>query len=217
MTPIPDSLLAAPDLPRLVEELQRTVAEEAAARARFRDTITPSQKAEFIGGETIMHSPARARHTSVVKRLLKLLDTYVALHDLGWVGVEKSLIALTRNDYEPDVCFFGVEKAAQITPDTLTFPAPDLAVEVLSPSTEARDRGIKFEDYALHEVGEYWLVDPIAEDVEQYVRGADGAYVLRMKSVSGELVSAAVEGFAVPVRALFDEAANLAALRALLA
>ncbi len=44
------------------------------------------------------------------------------------------------------------------------FPAPDLIVEVLSESTEANDRGIKFEDYAAHGVVEYWIVDPMAGD-----------------------------------------------------
>jgi Uma2 family endonuclease len=67
-------------------------------------------------------------------------------------------------------------------------------------------------------VAEYWIVDPDAETVEQYVLGdGEEEYTLRMKSATGELASVAVEGFAVPVRALFDDAANVAALRALLA
>ena len=180
-----------------------------------------------------MHSPARARHVQATLRLAKLLDTYVTLHGLGFVGAEKAMVGLTRNDYEPDVCFFGAEKAAQIEPETVEFPAPDLVAEVLSPKTEHRDRGVKFEDYAAHDVAEYWIVDPAAEVVEQYVLGASGdepsgdepsgdgargpAYALRMKSATGTLASHAAEGSAVPVRALFDDAANLDALRTVLA
>ena len=43
----------------------------------------------------------------------------------------------------------------------MLFPAPDFAVEVLSPSTQKNNRGIKFDDYALHNVSEYWIIDPI--------------------------------------------------------
>ena len=57
-------LLDSPALPNLVERLQRTLDEEAERRAAFRDALTPDQKAEFINGETIVHSPALARHTA---------------------------------------------------------------------------------------------------------------------------------------------------------
>src|SRR5690606_7166882 len=161
----------------------------------------------------------KKRHQDASGRLLKLLSTYVQLHGLGWVGFEKVMLSLTRNDYEPDVCFFAAERAAAFTPDQMHFPAPDFVAEVLSPSTAHNDRGVKHEDYAAHGVTEYWLLDPEAETVEQYVlegEPPEAAYALRMKSASGEVVSVAVEGFVVPVRALFNDAANLEALRTLL-
>jgi Uma2 family endonuclease len=72
------------------------------------------------------------------------------------------------------------------------------------------------EDYAAHGVREYWIIDPDAELVEQYLLEGD-AYVLRLKMNSGVLTSQVVEGFATPVRAIFDERENLAVLRKLLA
>ena len=115
------------------------------------------------------------------------------------------LIVLTRNDYEPDICFFRAEKAANFTPDQSKFPAPDLAVEVLSESTATVDRGIKFEDYAAHGVGEYWIVDPVAETIEQYLL-QEGVYRLAVKVKTGTIASAVVTGFEIPVRAVFDGA-----------
>ena len=106
------------------------------------------------------------------------------------------------------LCFFRKEKAEIFTPDQMMFPAPDFIAEILSPSTEGRDRGVKFEDFAAHGVGEYWLLDPEAEVGEQYVL-EDDRYVLRMKSGSGEIESAMIDGFLIPVRALFDGEANL--------
>ena len=131
------------------------------------------------------------------------------------MGHEKLLIALTRNDYEPDICFFTQEKAAAFAPDQMKFPAPDLVVEVLSDSTEAIDRGAKFEDYALHGVAEYWLVDPEQESVEQYLLG-DEAYELAVKVKSGTIQSTVVSGFEIPVQAIFDAAEQFTALQALL-
>ncbi len=209
------ALFDSPALPRHLRALQDALDEEATRRKQFLDDLSPSDKAEFINGDVIVHSPALHRHNAVTARLVALLQPYATLHDLGKVVFEKALVSLTRNDYEPDVCFFGREKTAEITGDTLRYPAPDLVAEVLSPSTEATDRGVKLEDYAAHGVAEYWLLDPEAETVEVYVLEGEG-YRLRLKSDHGTLASAAIAGFAVPVRAAFDDAANLAALRALL-
>ena len=213
MTDLIASLLDSPVLPRIVARLQHVLAEEAERRAQFYSDLHPDVSAEFINGEVVTQGPWRERHIRCVGMMLTILSTYVQVHKLGRVTAE-SLTAFTRNDYEPDLCFFGRDKAARITPDTLIFPVPDLAVEVLSESTERRDRGVKFEDYAAHGVAEYWIVDPVAETVEQYVLSGE-TYALRMKSANGRLAAVAVEDFEVDVRALFDTHANLAALRAI--
>lgn len=117
-----------------------------------------------------------------------------------------------RNDYEPDVMFFGIAKLGLITPDTLKFPIPDLIVEVLSPSTEARDRGVKFTDYALHGVREYWIIDPVDETVELHQLEGD-TYPPAPAQNDGLLSSQVIAGFEIPVRAIFDETANAEAMR----
>lgn len=126
--------------------------EEQSRRQRFYEEMTEEQKLEFIQGEVIVHSPARKNHLDATGNIYTLLNLFVKQHRLGSVFSEKALIQLTRNDFEPDVCFFKQKKAKQFQEDQLFFPAPDLVVEVLSKSTKKRDRGIKFEDYQLHEV-----------------------------------------------------------------
>lgn len=112
--------------------------------------------------------------------------------------------------------FFAPEKAALIGPDTRKFPIPDFICEVLSDSNEHRDRGVKFADFAVHGVGEYWIVDADREVIEQYLP-REGRYELAMKSGSGEVASSVIAGFCIPTRALFDDAENLRVLRTLLA
>jgi hypothetical protein len=109
---------------------------------------------------------------------------------------------------------FGPEKVASLTPDSMKFPVPDLAVEVLSSSTEDRDRGVKFEDFAINGVGEYWIIDAVTQTVEQYVL-VDAEYELRVKSSSGRLCSFMIAGLEFEIEAMFDEQKSLSALRKL--
>ena len=222
MEPAVEHLLASPALPKHIERLNRAFEEEQRARRDFYEWLTPERKAEFINGDVIVHSPSRKHHINATGGLYRLLRTYVEIHNLGFVAQEKALVSLTRNDYEPDVCFFGQEKARQLEDRQLHFPAPDFIAEVLSDSTAKRDRGIKMEDYAAHGVAEYWLIDPDVRTLEQYVlpAGAGTAtaepYTLQMKSATGDVRSVAIKGFEIPVPALFDDAENLRVLKALL-
>jgi Uma2 family endonuclease len=211
-----EPLLHSPCLREIVDALQARVQEESARRHAFYEELRDDQKAEFIEGQMILHSPARNKHLIVRQNLETLLRTYVGVHRLGEVRGEKCLCVFPRNDYEPDVVFFGPQRAAGLTGETMKFPIPDFAAEVLSESTAARDRGVKFEDYEAHGVAEYWILDPDAEVVEQYLRRGDRFY-LALKSGSGEITSPTVAGFRIPIRAMFDPAENLAALRQLIA
>ncbi len=208
-------LIRSPEMPLYVQQLQLMLQKEQERRERFYEEMSDGQKVEFINGEVIVHTPVQLRHNVVSQNLLVLLSAYVRKHHLGFVGYEKILITLTRNDYEPDICYFEQAKAQAFTPDQMKFPAPDFVVEVLSPATEAIDRGIKFQDYAAHGVTEYWIVDSHQECIEQYaLKGKE--YELLVKARTGTIQSVAVNGFDVPVRAIFDETEQFAALQRIL-
>jgi Uma2 family endonuclease len=211
LTPI----LNSPRLPDIVAALTDHLRAESEMRHCFREEMSEGQKVEFIEGSVVLHSPALNRHMAAQFKLAKLMDTHADRHELGLVRYEKCLCVFPRNDYEPDVSFFGREKAAGVGPETMLFPIPDLVVEVLSDSTAHRDRGVKFEDYEAHGVAEYWIVDAETETIEQYV-GNNGHFELVLKSGSGEIASRAIAGFRIPIRAVFDVAENLKALRNLL-
>ena len=211
MDTVLEILLESPKLNLFYAQLHRIVDEEQARREQFYATLREDEKSEFINGEVIVQSPVKLRHNLASHNLSMLLSAYVRRHGLGLVGHEKILVALTRNDYEPDVCYFATEKACTFQPDQMIFPAPDFVAEVLTSSTATVDRGVKFEDYAAHGVGEYWIIDPDSERVEQYLLEGD-AYQLAFKADNGVIASRAVAGFAVSVRALFDAGENLVVL-----
>ncbi|MGD1890678.1 MAG: Uma2 family endonuclease [Cyclobacteriaceae bacterium] len=207
-----EQILAEPQANLLMQQVQAALAEEQQRRERFYEEMTETQKIEFINGQIFMHSPVKKRHNKAGGLLYKLMDTYVDLHDLGFVGIEKILITLTRNDYEPDICYFSKEQAQYFTEDQMKFPAPNWVVEVLSESTKANDRGIKFKDYEAHGISEYWIIDPEKEVVEQYVL-QDSTYELLLKTREGTISSHPLSGFSIPVRAIFDRTENLQALK----
>ncbi|MBE7531248.1 MAG: Uma2 family endonuclease [Chloroflexi bacterium] len=202
LTPL-EPILKSPKLPLYARALQSYLDEEHYKRESFYDWLTEDIKAEFINGEVVVQTPAKKQHTDAVVNLTSLLRTFVDEHDLGFLGSETVLVALTRNDYLPDVAFYGVEKSKNLSPQQVKYPAPDFVAEVLSPGTEHVDRGIKFEDYAAHGVGEYWILDPEKQTVEQYVL-RQGGYELLFKIQEGSLTSTAVTGFTIPVVAIFD-------------
>jgi Uma2 family endonuclease len=106
--------------------------------------------------------------------LATALNTFVREHDLGEVYHAPFDVLFAEGDYvEPDLVF--VRKARlELLSDRGVEGAPDLIVEITSPSTAGRDRGIKLDRYRLFGVPEYWVVDPAARSLEVYDLQAGG-------------------------------------------
>jgi len=113
-------------------------------------------------------------------------------------------IVFTEHDVlQPDVVLFGASRAHLVDLHRPIRHAPDLCVEVLSPSTAVVDRGRKMQAYARFGVPEYWIADPAARAIEVY-RLADGAYRLeQVASGEGALVSPTLEGLALRPASVF--------------
>jgi len=210
-----NQILEMPNAALLAEQINSALEKEKAERNHFYKIIDENKKTEFINGEIIFQSPAKLRHTNSIKLLVTLLSTFVIKNGLGFVGSEKMLVSLTRNDYEPDICFFEKSKAESFQPDQMQFPTPDFVVEVLSPSTEKYDRTTKFDDYAAHGVKEYWIIDAEHELIEQYYLENE-RYELLLKAKDGTIASVVLPDFKIQIRAVFDEQANLEELKRLI-
>ncbi len=199
-----DELRQDPNLRELLDELERSWEDEQRRRHAFWADADEGVKAEFILGEVIYHSPIYGRHWMASTAISRRLLPYVYDNKLGKVGYEKVMIRLTRNDYEPDICFWNAETAANFGPKQSAFPAPDFIVEILSDSTQHRDYGVKMTDYALHGVREYWIVDTGQETIEQYLLEGN-TFFLAQKLKDSLLKSVTVAGFQIAVRDVFAE------------
>ena len=207
MTALFEKIYAEPNLPVLLKRLNAAMQEEQTRREAFYDWIDENTKAEFINGNIVVHSPAKEKHTLIRERLSTLLNIYVELNELGAIRGEKAMIHLVRNSYEPDICFCNKIKAADFNPEMSLYPAPDWVAEILSKKTKTKDRGIKFDDYALNGIAEYWIIDPDKAVIEQYslTVAQPAQYTLLGKwNNEHDILSQTVTGFKMPVLALFD-------------
>ena len=78
---------------------------------------------------------------------------------------------------------------------------------MLSKGSITRDRVDKMKDYALHNVQEYWIINPTKQIVEQYLRPLPEAQRYELKrqySIDDTIESKVLKGFIVPVQAFFD-------------
>lgn len=216
MEDVISKILRKTNAPSIVQELNGIIEQEHQKRLSFYDWVEDNHKAEFINGKIIIHSPASKKHLEISDLLSRLLSIYVSVHSLGKCYTEKAMIALSRNDYEPDIVFFANEKLVDLDADAVLFPAPDFVVEILSKSTKKTDRTIKKEDYALHHIKEYWIIDPDKRIIEQYLLLNEmdtiyfEPYIYRM---GDEIKSKVIKGFEIPVDAIFDYKSNMDAMK----
>jgi Uma2 family endonuclease len=159
---------------------------------------------EIIEGVLYVTAAPRFNHQYVVGELFAALRAYVRQQNLGVVipaPFEVHLPDIAR-PVQPDLIFIRAER--QPLPEAGSFEgAPDLIVEVLSPSTARRDRVVKFWAYERAGVPEYWIVDPRVPMIEVYVL-QEGVYTLHGQFVSGDSVSSpTLPELALPVDILF--------------
>jgi Uma2 family endonuclease len=157
---------------------------------------------QVIEGELIVSPSPNFRHQNTVWRLGNLLRTFADTNGLGVViGAPMDVILEPQTIVQPDLLFIRHENIGII--GDIIEGAPDLCIEVLSPSTGLHDRHTKKAVYARCGVREYWIVDPVRESVAVYDLD-DGAYTLRAEASGDAVVSSLVlTGFAIPARTIF--------------
>jgi Uma2 family endonuclease len=131
---------------------------------------------EIIAGDLYVTPAPTLIHQRIVTRLVGTLDSFVREYSLGELFVGPVDVLFAEGDYlEPDLAFVRADRTA-ILKERGIEGAPDLVIEVVSPSTAGRDRTLKRERYAAYGVAEYWVVDANTRRVEIY-RGFDAAEI----------------------------------------
>lgn len=158
---------------------------------------------ELIDGELFMTPAPKPQHQKIVLRLAEELSRYVRKNSLGEVFVAPVDVLMDRHTVlQPDVLFISHGRLAIVGEEAIE-GAPDLVVEVLSPSTFYKDLRKKMTAYSQFGVQEYWIVDPETQTIELYVR-RDDKLQLAQKFSSGEtLESRVLPGLRLAVKDVF--------------
>jgi Uma2 family endonuclease len=161
---------------------------------------------ELIDGELYVTPSATPRHQLVLGHLHLELAAFVEANELGQVFFAPLDIVLSDFDVvEPDLLFVSRERSERID-KAYVRGAPDLVVEVLSPTTRKMDATRKLRLYEKFGVAEYWMIDPEHEWVEVYRPGPGGlhqiARLLRERG-DGPLASPLFPRFALALDRLF--------------
>lgn len=108
------------------------------------------------------------RHQKVLGKLYRLIGNFVEEHELGETRISPYDVYLdAKNAFQPDLVFVAKANVHLIQEDGL-HGAPDLALEVLSPSKPDYDLTSKKSVYERNGVKEYWVVDPKTNDTIGY-------------------------------------------------
>lgn len=158
---------------------------------------------EIIGGELIVSPAPSERHQYLQMELAALLRDHVRQGRLGRTYVAPVDVRLSAIDQvQPDIVVLLNERRHIYTANVMHGP-PDLAVEIISPSSRVTDPTVKFRLYEQHGVREYWLVDPDARTFRLFVL-REGRYdEARAEGVA--LHSTVLPGLTIDTAALFAE------------
>ncbi|CAD5972609.1 hypothetical protein NO108_04259 [Planktothrix rubescens] len=130
---------------------------------------------ELVNGELIPMSLGTGKHGAIIKFLERTFDAEIERMGLNWTAIQSVLgIQSPRGGRWdtvriPDVVILPLEQWRELQNKeaviTLNQPVPLLIVEVVSESTKRTDYRAKKAEYSVLEISEYWIVDPLENQV----------------------------------------------------
>jgi Uma2 family endonuclease len=169
-------------------------------------TPADSKRYELVEGELFVSAAPILLHQIIAGNLFAILWQYVRERRLGRVFIAPCDIVFAPSTvFEPDIFFVSAARSHIIGEKCLTGP-PDLVVEVLSEGSARLDRQIKFKQYALYGVPEYWLIDPYGRTLQIFrLHGDERQYgPAQLLGFTDTLTSPLFPGFSLPLASLWE-------------
>lgn len=124
------------------------------------ESLPEGTRVQLIKNKLIMAASPFTNHQEIIGKLFNTLYNYLQDKGLGVVFIAPYDVHLdSENVFQPDIIFVSQENRHKIKENGF-YGAPDLVIEILSPSTAIYDKGDKKEVYEQHGVKEYWIVNP---------------------------------------------------------
>ena len=163
------------------------------------------ERYELLEGDLVMVPAPSYTHQRVQSRLSRRLGHFIEEHELGeCLNAPLDIVLSEKNIVQPDIVYVSREREPSIVQkDGKVHGAPDLVVEILSPSTAATDRGAKLDLYSNCGVREYWIVDPVKRTVDVFSRQGGWLTTIRTFGTDETLESALLRGLKVRLADIF--------------
>jgi Uma2 family endonuclease len=153
---------------------------------------------ELIDGELIVTAAPAVRHQQVIVRLVAALFAHAQEHGGEVLPAPTDVFFSDSNVVEPDVVFVRADNLSKLE-KRFVRSAPDIVIEISSPSTRRLELVRKKELYERFLVPEYWYVDLDADRVEVYRLGQSGYPIPEILERKDVLTSALVPGFSIAI------------------
>lgn len=184
--------------------LFETPVEARQTAEEFVESPYSAQKSDLIEGVMILATPASYEHEVLQSFIMLCMGLFVETRSLGRVFGSNLAYKLSNvNVFQPDVSF--ISRARLQLAREVFFPGPpDIAVEIVSPSSRHYDEVEKKINYARFGVSEYWLIDPLTRGATFYRLAGD--QFIPITSDDNRLRSAVLPGFWLDLEWLFPPA-----------
>jgi Uma2 family endonuclease len=161
---------------------------------------------ELIDGEHFVTPSPNQKHQKVLLNLCLLVGNWLEQHRTGQLFLAPFDVVFSTFDVvEPDLLYMSNGRAEAVLTEANVQGAPELVIEIGSPSTRQRDETIKRRLYERSGVSEYWFVDSEIDVVRIYRRNAEGfARPLELTAEAGDsLTTPLVPGLSLPLTGIF--------------
>ncbi|RYE34722.1 MAG: Uma2 family endonuclease [Sphingobacteriaceae bacterium] len=158
---------------------------------------------QLINGDLIMSPAPIAYHQILSGRLFKLIDNHVEKYDPNGICLYAPIDVVLddENIFQPDLIYISAERKTELLQNRI-MGAPDLVIEILSPSTAYYDLRQKKDIYERYGVKEYLIIDPIKKDAELYV--LENEFVLKQKAQQNGFINLTIlPGLQIDLQRLF--------------
>jgi Uma2 family endonuclease len=160
---------------------------------------------EIIEGELFVSCSPGLTHQMVSDNLLFEIRSFLETNPIGTIVSTPGLVLSNISGVIPDLVYFSDEQRETIVVNDRLHGPPALVAELLSPGStnKKRDRIAKLQLYAKHNVGEYWIIDPLAMTLEKYVNQHSSLVPEEVLRYEDTLTTAVLPGFSCPMSKIF--------------
>jgi Uma2 family endonuclease len=154
---------------------------------QFSQLPSDGERHELNAGELITMPPPKSLHSRVVRKLLKLLEAFLDKSQSGEAFAEAGFV-LSREPLtvrQPDISVLGKERIQSTRDDDYFEGAPNLAVEIVSPSDSAQDLQLKVDQYIWAGSKQVWVLYPKSRRVHVFYAGGATTMLDETQTLTG--------------------------------